>query len=74
MLDDEKYLIIAAQICSDSLDNYDIGLLNGSLIHALRSINEMCRRVDGQLISRQTIAQIIYQWQKDNTDKIVYGD
>lgn len=74
MLDDEKYLVIAAQICSDSLCDYDIGLLNGTLIFALRSINEMCRRVGGELKSRQVIAQIIYQWQKDNPDKIVYGD
>ena len=74
MMEDEKYLVIAAQICSHSLDNYDVGLLSSSLIFALRSIDNMCIQVGGSLKSRQVIAQIIYQWQKDNPNQQAYGD
>jgi len=74
MIEDEKYLVIAAQICSHSLDNYDVGLLNSSLIRTLRSIYTMCLQGGWSLKSRQVIAQIIYQWQKDNPNQQAYGD
>lgn len=65
---DDTFLKTAA-----SMTGYgDVGLLNCKLVEELRQVNYLCMKVGGRLRSRQIIAQIIYQWQKENPDKTAY--
>lgn len=52
----------------------DIGLINHKLAKEINDIDQFVRNADGILRSRQSIAQIIYQWKKENPNEKLYGD
>jgi len=62
---------IAAQMVGDG----DEGLLNYRLFEKLSRIADYCQRAGGQLVSKQAIAIIVYDWiMNESNGQKVYGD
>ena len=71
MSDRECHRIAARMVCGSRLAQP--GLLHHDLYDTLTTIDELCDRCDEKLVSRQIIAAVILQWQKDNVDSNPYG-
>lgn len=68
----ECHRIAAVMMCGSRFA--EPGLLHAGLYDTLTSIDELCGRCDGRLVSRQIIAAVILQWQRENVDAQPYGD
>lgn len=53
-------------------ENIDAGRLDHSLIKEITVVDDFCKNGGGRLVSRQAIAIIIMQWQKEHPDDPAY--
>jgi hypothetical protein len=74
-------ITIALRIAAEMLNNSDdasfektpdINLINPLLAMEINTVDQMVKLTGGILVSRQSIAQIIHQWKKENPDKTPY--
>lgn len=70
----ERCLMKAAQMLNTGHNKPEIARLHCDLAGDLKRIDELCRNLKGELVSRQVIASAIVDWIKRNPDKTPYYD
>ena len=69
-MDYAEFMYIAARMVGDG----DPGMLHKDLGSRLAAVDLLCRTQEGGLHSRQAIAIIIREFQRDNPNAKLYGD
>lgn len=67
-------LELALTILAEPNEEYTFGCIHKDLRGRILEVERMCEAASGHLRSRQVVAAIIEQWDRDNPDLVTYGE